>query len=211
MKDIIKLIIILLTIISIFILFSYNYKLRKFVSFIKLRDYVKLSKNDEFNLYSFLETKYNNVLLPKDVIFKDDGENLICENLKIFSNNEAINITILFKPIKDLNLITKYYFFNKYGIFEILKNEESNSEVPDIEHLSSDNSDDLNFDINEIINSDIEDIPNKNIANKDISNKDIPNENIADKDISNQEIFLKNIEDNDTENETTETMINNIL
>ena len=107
----------------------------------------------------------------------------------------------MFKPNKDINLITKYSLFEKYGMFEILENEDNNSDVPEIEHLSSDNSDNLDFDINEIINSDIE-----NISNIDISNTDISNKNI-----SNQEIFLKNIDNNDTDNETTETLINNIL
>jgi hypothetical protein len=202
MKDVIKLILILLTIITILSLFSYNYKIKKIISNIKLRNYVKLSKNDQFNLYNFLETKYNDILLPNDIIFKEYGENFICENLKIITNKETMNITVLFKPIKDLNLITKYSFFHKYGVFEIIENQENNSDVPNIDHLSSDNSDDLNFDINEIINSDIKDMSNN--ANKDMFNQNI----------SNQEIFLKNIDNinnNDTENESTETLINNAL
>jgi len=196
MKDVVKLILILLTIITIFILFSYNYELKKFISKIKLKNHVKLSKNDEFNLYTFLETKYENVLLPKEIIFIEDKENFICNNLKFISNNQMINITVIFKPLKDKDFITKYTFFDRYGIFEIIENEESNSDVPNIEHLSSDNSDDLNFDINEIINSDIEDISNKDNFNKDISNR---------------EIFLQTVDNNDTDNETTETLINNVL
>tara|TARA_B100001121_G_scaffold310536_2_gene342304 strand:+ start:4100 stop:4696 length:597 start_codon:yes stop_codon:yes gene_type:complete len=198
MNDVLKLIFVLLTVIGILILFSYNYELKKFISKIKLRNYVKLSKKDEFNLYTFLETKYENILLPKEIIFIENKDYFICNSLKIMSNNQIVNLKIRFKPLKDKDFITKYSFFDKYGIFEILENEDNNSEVPEINHLSSDNSDDLNFDINEIINSDIEELPNENIYNKD-------------KDISNQEIFLKNIDDNDTENETTETMINNIL
>ena len=196
MKDVVKLILILLTIITIFILFSYNYELKKFISKIKLKNHVKLSKNDEFNLYTFLETKYENVLLPKEIIFIEDKENFICNNLKFISNNQMKNITVIFKPLKKKDFITKYTFFDRYGIFEIIENEDSNSDVPNIEHLSSDNSDDLNFDINEIINSDIEDISNKDNFNKDISNR---------------EIFLQTVDNNDTDNETTETLINNIL
>ena len=68
MKDIIKLtFFILLTIIFFFILFSNNYKFKKILSDIGLRNYVKLSKKDQFNLYNFLETKYNNILLPGNI------------------------------------------------------------------------------------------------------------------------------------------------
>ena len=82
MKDIIKLIFILLTIIFFFILFSNNYKFKKkrILSDIGLRNYVKLSKKDQFNLYNFLETKYNNILLPGNIIFKEYEKTLFVEN-----------------------------------------------------------------------------------------------------------------------------------
>jgi len=196
MKEVIKLIFILLIIITFFVLFSYNYKLKKIVSKVKLLNYVKLSKNDEFNLYNFLETKYNNILLPKEIIFNENKNEFICNNLKFISNNEEKNITIIFKPLKDKDFITKYILFDNYGVFEIIENDKNNSDVPEIDHLSSDNSNDLNFDINDIINSETENNKSETFKNKDISN---------------QEIFLKNVDDNDTENNTTESIINNIL
>ena len=72
--------------------------------------------------------------------------------------------------------------------------------------MSSDNSDDLNFDINEIINSEVPPMSNSNINS-------IPNQNLNINSISNEnkDIFIKNVDTNDTENETTESLINNIL
>ena len=101
MNDVLKLIFILLTVIGILILFSYNYELKKFISKIKLRNYVKLSKKDEFNLYTFLETKYENILLPKEIIFIENKDYFICNSLKIMSNNQIVNLKIRFKPLKD--------------------------------------------------------------------------------------------------------------
>jgi hypothetical protein len=191
MNDTFRIIIILLIVISTFILFSYNYNLKKIVSKVKLRNYVKLNKFDIFNLYNFLETKYNNILLPKEIIFNENNKEFICNDLKFLSNNEKKNIKIKFKPFIDNLFISKYRFFDKYGKFEIVENESNNSDVPEIDHLSSDVSDDINFDVNDIINNDIEDNYNSNISNKDI--------------------FLENTNNNDTENNTTESIINNVL
>jgi hypothetical protein len=191
MNDIFKIIIILLVVISILILFSYNYNLKKMVSKVKLKDYVKLNKFDILNLYTFLETKYNNILLPKEIIFNENNKEFICNDFKFLSNNETKNINIKFKPFIDNLFISKYRFFDKYGKFEIVENESNNSDVPEIDHLSSDVSNDINFDINDIINSDVEDNYNSNISNKDI--------------------FLENTDNNDTENNTTDSIINNVL
>ena len=188
--NILKLILILLLVLGFLFLFSYNYRVKKFISKIKLNKNVKLSVSDEFNLYSYLETKYKNILLPKNIIFLEKDNYFECIDFKFILNNEEKNIYIKFTPLEDNSFITKYIFFDKYGIFEIIENNLNNSDVPEIDHLSSDKSDDLNFDINDIINSETETL------NKDISNK---------------EIFLKNIENNDTENDTTESLINNIL
>jgi len=196
MNETIKIILILLLIIFIFVLFSYDYNLKKFISKVKLNDYVKLSKFDIFNLYTFLESKYENIILPKKIIFtedndKDNNKSFIC-NLKFVSNNKKENIKIKFKPNENNLFITKYMFFDRYGIFQIIDDELHNSDVPEINHLSSDESDNLNFDVNDIINSDTETLKN----------------------ISNKEIFLKKSEDivnNDTENDTTESIINRIL
>lgn len=200
MKDFAKLILLLLGVICILILLS-NEKFKNLISNIKVKDNLKLTKYDEFNLFNFLETKYKNILLPKEIVFVKDGNNYICKNFKFISNFQKKNITITFRPLLDSDFITKYMLFNQYGTFEINQNEENNSEVPEIDHLSSENSDDLQFDINDIINSDIEDNPNKKNVIKDNLNENIPN----------GEIFLKNIDNNDTENETTETLINNVL
>jgi hypothetical protein len=194
MNDTIKLILILFLLIGSFIILSNNSYLKKFILKIKLKDYIKLSKYDEFNLYSFLEIKYKNILLPKNIIFTEEDNYFICKNLKFLSNNKEISIKIKFKPLIDNSFITKYKFFEKYGYFEIIEDIISNSDVPEIDHLSSDKSDDLNFDINDIINSDNSDSKSENLKNK-----------------SSEDIFLKNIENNDTENDTTESIINNVL
>ena len=47
-------------------------------------------------------------------------------------------------------------------------------------------------------NSNINSIPNQNLNINSISNE-------------NKDIFIKNVDTNDTENETTESLINNIL
>ena len=209
MKNTLKLIVILLLLIGVLILGSYNYNLKKVVSKVKQRDYVGLNKSDIFNLYSFLETKYNNILLPKKIIFREDKNNkhFICENLRFMSNNNEQNIKLKFIPIKDNSFVTKYLFFNRYGNFEII-NENINDDVPNISHLSSDLSEelneetpnkeidnsDLNFDVNDIIASETDNIF---IENKNINNK-----------LSKEDLEYNN---SDTENDTTESIIDKAL
>lgn len=211
MKDTIKIFLILLFGIIIFILLSQNSNFKNTVPNINLLSNSQLSKSDEFNLYTFLETKYENILLPKNIIFNQDKSNYICNNLKFISNNEEKNIKIIFKPLFNKEVITKYIFFGNYGIFEIIDNDINNSEVPEIDHLSTDNLDDLNFDINDIINSDI---TNNNIINNDIINNDteyFKNKSIKDIFLKNNNVENNNVENNDTENNTTDSIINNIL
>ena len=94
-------------------------------------------------------------------------------------------------------------FFNRYGQFKILNDnnlsKNNNLEnIPNITHLSSDISDEIdqstnfNFNIDEIIDDEI--IDNKN---NDENTLFIKNNN--------------NIDDNDTENLTTESLINNVI
>jgi hypothetical protein len=197
MRNTLKLIFILCSLISILLLLSYNQKIKNFLLKAKIVDYIKLTVQDEINLFNFLETKYSNILLPKEIIFRENNKKFICNNLKIMTNNTEINIDIEFIPYNNQEIIGKYSLFKKYGIFKIKENK-NNSDVPEIDHLSSDNSDDLNFDINDIINSDTED-NNINYLNKDTSNKEIFLTNVV------------NIDNNDTENNTTESIINNVL
>lgn len=201
MKNTIKLIFVLFILMAGFLLFSYNQNIKNFLLKLKVVEYIKLTQIDEINLFSFLETKYKNVLLPKEIIFKENKNKFICNNLKILINNKEKLINIEFEPNKNQNLISKYFLFKKYGIFKV-KEVDNNSDVPDINHLSSEDSNDLNFDVNDIINSDI-----------DTNSNSINNSNF-DKDITNKEIFLQNtvnIDNNDTENDTTESIINNVL
>jgi DNA-directed RNA polymerase specialized sigma subunit len=123
------------------------------------------------------------------------------------SNNNEQNIKLKFIPIKDNSFITKYLFFNRYGNFEII-NENINDDVPNISHLSSDLSEELNeepfnkeIDNNEL-NFDINDIIASETDNIFIKNKNI-----------NNELFKEDLEYNnsDTENDTTESMINKAL
>ena len=66
----------------------------------------------------------------------------------------------------------------------------------------------LNFDINEIINSEVPPMSNSNINS--IPNQNL-NQNLNSISNENKDIFIKNVDTNDTENETTESLINNIL
>ena len=203
MKDTIKIIFIFLMLIIFLFLFTYSNEIKNFIQKIKITETI-LSKSDIFNLYSFLETKYENILLPKKIMFKDNKTEFICDNLIFTSNGQEIQVKIKFTPHKNKDLISKYIFLDKYGTFEFVENQSIDSDVPEIDHLSSDNSDDLNFDINEIINSEAPPIsePNTNF---------IPNHNINSISNENKDIFIKNVDTNDTENETTESLINNIL
>ena len=186
-------------------LFTYSNEIKNFINKIKITETI-LSKSDIFNLYSFLETKYENILLPKKIMFKDNKTEFICENLNFTSNGQEIQVKIKFTPHKNKDLISKYIFLDKYGSFEFVEKQSIDSDVPEIDHLSSDNSDDLNFDINEIINSEVPPMSNSNINS-------IQNQNLDINSISNEnkDIFIKNVDTNDTENETTESLINNIL
>ena len=111
MKDTLKFILILLFLVIILILLSSNNDFKNIVSNINLLNNVQLSKVDEFNLYTFLETKYENIFLPKNIIFNQDKINYICNNLKFISNNEEQNIKVIFKPLFNKEVITKYIFF----------------------------------------------------------------------------------------------------
>ena len=64
MKDTIKIIFIFLMLIIFLFLFTYSNEIKNFIQKIKITETI-LSKSDIFNLYSFLETKYENILLPK--------------------------------------------------------------------------------------------------------------------------------------------------
>lgn len=188
MKNTIKLIFGLFFIVFFLFIFTQNHFFKKVISKIKFRDYIKLSKEEEKNIYLFLETKFGNILLPNEIIFKDVNKRFICKNLKFLSNNIEKTIDLEFKPFENNKLIGKYSLYGKYGEFRILENEKDNINIPEIDHLSSDSSDDLNsdefnFDINDIIESD-------------------------------DDVFLQKtdkVEDNDTENNTTESIINNVL
>lgn len=193
MKNTIKLIFGLFFIVFFLFIFTQNNFFKKVISKIKFRDYIRLSKEEEKNIYLFLETKFGNILLPNEIIFKDINKKFICKNLKFISNNIEKKIDLEFKPFENNKLIGKYSLYGKYGEFRILENEKDKINVPEIDHLSSDSSDDLNsnefnsnefnFDINDIIESD-------------------------------NEIFLQetdNVDNNDTENNTTESIINNVL
>lgn len=198
MNNTIKLIFGLLCVTFFIFIFSYNNFFEKIISKVKLTDYVKLSKSDLDNIYSFIESKYNNILLPREIIFKEKNNKFISEDFKFLSNNIEKTIDLEFKPFENNNYVSKHSLYNKYGEFKIIENIQNKEYVSDIKHLSSDSSDDLN-------SNDL----NSNELNSNELNFDI-NDIIE----SDNEIFLQKtdkVDNNDTDNNTTESIINNIL
>ena len=120
-------------------LFTHSNEIKNFIQKIKITETI-LSKSDIFNLYSFLETKYENILLPKKIMFKDNKTEFICDNLIFTSNGQEIQVKIKFTPHKNKDLIGKNIFLDKYGNFEFVENQSIDSDVPEKDNLSSDNS-----------------------------------------------------------------------
>ena len=181
MKNTLKIILILLLLIFILILSSYKYNFKNFMSI--FNDNINLNDNDISNLYDFLTSQYNNILLYKNIVFLENKDNkyFICDNLKFKSNNKDYSLKIKFIPIYDKSFITKYKFFNRYGVFEIIENN-------------------LNFNVNDIIKSDVVENIHHDVEENINNNNDLF---IKKK--------FNNINNNDTENDTTESIINNAL
>jgi hypothetical protein len=159
MKYVFYSILLLLCLVGITLFFIYNHevknKINKFKSKINnnLNNEFKLTKNEKYHLFNYLEQSFSNILLPSQVILYEKNGRFINEFFKFYSNNQIVEIYIEFIPIKDNLFITKYNIFNKYGTFEhkVLNNKVD--DIPEIFMLSEDN--DI---INDIINSEDTDI-----------------------------------------------------
>ena len=139
------------------LLVNYNTYIKDKINIVKskfnidTRNLHKLNEKDIINLYNFLNEKFENILLPKEIYFKEKKEYFISEKLYFITDNNRKDIIIKFYPIEDNTFITKYNLFNKYGNFNIVEDDNYKNKVPDITHLSTDT--DININISDIINS----------------------------------------------------------
>jgi hypothetical protein len=122
----------------------------------------KLNRKEKRDLYLFLETKYNNIMLPKKIIFIEINNYFEIKDFKFISDGVEKTINIQFIPINNNSFITKYYLFNRYGNFKLDifdNNNTNNNFINDNNiYLSSNTSSDINlgFDLNDIITENID-------------------------------------------------------
>jgi hypothetical protein len=157
MKFIFYSILLLLCLVGMTFFFIYNHDVKSKVNRFKSKinsnpnNQFKLSKNEKFYLFNYLEQYYKNILLPEQVILYEKDGRFVNEIFKFYSNNEIIEIYLEFIPIKDTSFITKYYIFNKYGNFvhKLLNNDKNI--IPEILELSEDDDDIINSEDTEIL------------------------------------------------------------
>jgi hypothetical protein len=147
MKYIFYSILLLLCLVGITLFFIYNHdiksKVNSFKSKINNKNGIefKLTKNEKYHLFNYLEQSFSNILLPNQVVLYEKNNKFVNEFFKFYSNNEIINIYIEFIPIKDNSFITKYNIFNKYGNFTHKTLNNKKEDIPEIFMLSEDDDD----------------------------------------------------------------------
>lgn len=126
MNNVLISILMLLLVIGIILLFTFNSNIMDFFNF-KSDNNKYMNSADLHNMIFILERHYNsNVMIPNNKIIynKLDNKYVIGPFDIIHKNSE--NITIEFIPLNK-NITTNLYLFNQYGTYNIINNNINNN------------------------------------------------------------------------------------
>lgn len=157
MKYVFYSILLLLCLACITLFFIYNHEVKNKVNKFKAKinnnsnNDFKLTKNEKYHLFNYLEKSFSNILLPSQIILYEKDGKFINEKFNFYSNNKIIEIYLEFIPIKDNSFITKYNIFNKYGNFTHKNLNNQDDIIPEIFQLSEDEDDIINSDDTDIL------------------------------------------------------------
>lgn len=155
MNNVLISILMLLLVIGIILLFTFNSNIMEFFNF-KSDKNKYMNSSDLHNMIFLLERYYNsNVMIPNSkIIYEQVNNKYIIGPFDIIHKNSE-NITIEFIPLNK-NITTNLFLFNQYGTYNIINNKKETVIVkenkPNDIFIKQKNDNNMNINIDSIIN-----------------------------------------------------------